>query len=321
MTSESELEKERQNEALAQSLPKRAGKMLRNIIGRMGQPIEGFDDQGYNGPDDRLYSGPDDRAYSKPEDRAYSKPEDRAYSVPEDRSFSKQLDGMSIGPEGRRVEEEGYGIKTIEKIQLPYSSFGEHRRVMMDVLERSGEKILDTSAAKEPDGSTPIAFVVAKGGMDDPEVVTAIKQSHHKMIGLSGLSAIAFEDNEDALVSASWEKQFEKGVDFRSPPEKGEYVPVWSVVGTFTGEDFPFKKAQDAGMNYEKPDEQVYMDGRTTNLDVALLAAKSMNRQKEDMGLSEFASLMQGREQGATEEVKPSRAQHMAAFQNQGQGM
>lgn len=208
-------------------------------------------------------------------------------------------------------------MKSIEEIELPYSSYGEHRRVMMDVLERSGEKILDTSSAKEPDGSIPIALVVAKGGMDDPEVVDAIKQSHHKLIGLSGLSAIAFEDNEDALVIASWEGQYEKGAEFDARPEKGEYVPVWSVVGTFTGEDFPFKKAQDAGINYEKPVERDYADGSTTSLDVALLAAKSMNRQKEDTGLSEFASLMQDREKGATEEVKLSRAENMAAFQNQ----
>ena len=99
MTSESEIEEERKNEALEKSLRKRAGEMFRNIIGRMGQPIEGLDDHRYSGPDDRLYSGPDDRAYSKPDDRAFPKPADRAYSVPEDRSFSKRLDRLLVDPE------------------------------------------------------------------------------------------------------------------------------------------------------------------------------------------------------------------------------
>lgn len=106
MTSESEIEEERKNEALEKSLRKRAGEMFRNIIGRMGQPIEGLDDHRYSGPDDRLYSGPDDRAYSKPDDRAFPKPVDRAYSVPEDRSFSKRLDRLLVDPETARKMKE-----------------------------------------------------------------------------------------------------------------------------------------------------------------------------------------------------------------------
>ena len=99
MASQSEIEEERKNEELAQTIRKRAGELFRNLKSNLDKPFTGPDDQRYNGPDDRLYSGPDDRSHSGPDDRSYRKPLDRAYSGPEDRSFSKRLDRILVGPE------------------------------------------------------------------------------------------------------------------------------------------------------------------------------------------------------------------------------
>lgn len=129
------------------------------------------------------------------------------------------------------------------------------------------DTIADTSAIKTENGKTPVAYIIAEGGLRNPSVREIIETQHERLYNDNGRNLILNEDNPDVAISAS--RMMDD--DHQAGDEANK--PVWVVHSVSTGEAFPFE---------EKDGEPGRVYGETTSLVEATLAAKVFDADKSN---------------------------------------
>lgn len=140
-------------------------------------------------------------------------------------------------------------------------------KAAIDLAGSIPDTIADTSAIKTEDGKTPVAYIIAEGGLRDPSVREIIEAQHERLYNDNGRNLIINEDNPDAAISAS-----RMTADEHQAGDEAN-KPVWVVHSVSTGEAFPFE---------EKDGEPGRIQGETASLVEATLAAKVFDVDKSN---------------------------------------
>ena len=126
------------------------------------------------------------------------------------------------------------------------------------------ESMIDASAIKTEDGKSPVAFVIPKGGLDDPAMRQAVESSHERLYNENGHALVINLDNPDVAISSSKMMRDDDISDDTSAGD-ADSKPVWVVHSLSMGGAFPFS---------EKEGEPGRAHGETTDILEAMMAAK-----------------------------------------------